>query len=62
MDYARKLARTCDLTEATALQFAYCRAQVEITIDLIRIISDHSDKPSDAAAPLLRRASGLIEA
>jgi hypothetical protein len=40
MDYARKIARATDLTEATALQFAYCRAQVEITADLIRIISD----------------------
>jgi|SRR3954452_17221403 hypothetical protein len=43
MDYARKIARASDLTEATALQFAYCRAQVEITADLIRIISDHSN-------------------
>ena len=40
MDYARKIARASDLTEATALQFAYCRSQVEITTDLIRIISD----------------------
>ena len=43
MDYARKIARASDLTEATALQFAYCRSQVEITADLIRIISDASD-------------------
>ena len=43
MDYARKIARATDLTEATALQFAYCRSQVEITADLIRIISDASD-------------------
>ena len=35
MDYARKIARATDLTEATALQFAYCRSQVEITADLI---------------------------
>ena len=40
MDYARKIARASDLTEATALQFAYCRSQVEITADLIRIVSD----------------------
>ena len=40
MDYARKIALASDLTEATALQFAYCRAQVEITSDLIRIVSD----------------------
>ena len=44
MDYARKIARASDLTEATALQFAYCRSQVEITTDLIRIISDDSNK------------------
>jgi hypothetical protein len=43
MDYARKIARATDLTEATALQFAYCRSQVEITADLIRIVSDHSN-------------------
>ena len=43
MDYARKIAGASDLTEATALQFAYCRSQVEITADLIRIISDHSN-------------------
>lgn len=40
MDYARKLAHANDLAEATALQFAYCRSQVEITTDLIRIVSD----------------------
>jgi hypothetical protein len=40
MDYARKLAIANDLSEATALQFAYCRSQVEITTDLIRIVSD----------------------
>jgi hypothetical protein len=28
MDYARKIACAGDLTEATALQFAYCRSQV----------------------------------
>jgi len=44
MDYARKIARASDLKEATALQFAYCRSQVEITADLIRIVSDHSNK------------------
>jgi|SRR3954465_5651413 hypothetical protein len=44
MDYARKIARASDLTEATALQFAYCRAQVEITSDLIRIVSDSGSK------------------
>ena len=43
MDYARKIARASNLTEATALQFAYCRSQVEITADLIRIVSDASD-------------------
>ena len=43
MDYARKIARASDLTEATALQFAYCRSQVEITADLIRIVSDPSN-------------------
>jgi hypothetical protein len=47
MDYARKIARAGDLTEAAALQFAYCRSQVEITTDLIRIISDHSGKPRE---------------
>ena len=40
MDYARKIALAKDLSEATALQFAYCRSQVEITTDLIRIVSD----------------------
>ena len=40
MDYARKIARASNLTEATALQFAYFRSQVEITTDLIRIISE----------------------
>jgi hypothetical protein len=40
MDFARKIALASDLTEATALQFAYCRSQVEITTDLIRIVSD----------------------
>jgi|SRR4051812_40179702 hypothetical protein len=40
IDYARKLVLAKDLTEATALQFAYCRAQVEITADLIRVASD----------------------
>jgi cyanate lyase len=40
MDYARKIARTTDLKEASALQFAYCRSQVAITTDLIRIVSE----------------------
>jgi len=43
MDYARRLSQATDLSEAAALQFAYCRSQVEITADLIRIISDHSN-------------------
>jgi hypothetical protein len=43
MDYARKLSQATDLSEAAALQFAYCRSQVEITADLIRIISDQSN-------------------
>jgi hypothetical protein len=43
LDYARKLALARDLSEATALQFAYCRSQVEITTDLIRIVSDSGD-------------------
>jgi hypothetical protein len=43
MDYARKIAHTRNLAEATTLQFAYCRAQVEITADLIRIVSDASN-------------------
>jgi hypothetical protein len=43
IDYARKLALAKDLTEATALQFEYCRSQVEITTYLIRIISDSTD-------------------
>jgi hypothetical protein len=47
MDYARKIARAIDLTEATALQFAYCRSQVEITADLIRIVSDYSNQPRE---------------
>lgn len=40
MDYARKIARAEDVRQATALQFEYCRAQVEITADLIRTVSD----------------------
>lgn len=40
LDYARKLALAKDLPEATALQFAYCRAQIKITTDLIRVVSD----------------------
>jgi len=46
MDYARKVARSSDLSEATSLQFAYCKAQVEITTDLIRIVSEYSDRAS----------------
>jgi hypothetical protein len=45
MDYARRIALVSDLTEAAALQFSYCRSQVEITTDLIRIASD-SGTPS----------------
>lgn len=45
--YAWKVALAKDVTEATALQFAYCRAQVEITLELIRIMSDRSDAPRD---------------
>lgn len=44
MDFARKIARANDLTEATALHFAYCRSQIEITPDLIRIVSDSGSK------------------
>ena len=40
IDYARKIALAKDVSEATALQFAYCRAQIEITTDLIRVVSD----------------------
>jgi hypothetical protein len=40
MDYARKVALARDLPEATGLQFAYCRAQIEITTDFIRVVSD----------------------
>jgi hypothetical protein len=48
MDYARKLACARDLSEAAALQFAYCRSQVEITADLIRIVSDSfPSRPTD---------------
>ena len=46
MDYARKIAHATDVTEATALQFAYCRAQVEITADLIRMVSDMTNQPA----------------
>ena len=42
IDYARKLALAKDLTEATALQFAYCRAQVEITADLASRPADNT--------------------
>jgi hypothetical protein len=40
MDYARKIARAKDLSETTALQFAFCRSQIEITTDFIRVVSD----------------------
>jgi hypothetical protein len=40
MDYARKVAHAKDLSETTALQFAFCRSQIDITIDLIRVVSD----------------------
>jgi hypothetical protein len=40
MDHARKVALARDLSEATALQFAYCQAQIEITTDFIRVVSD----------------------
>ena len=40
VDYARKVALARDTSEATALQFAYCRAQIEITTDFIRAVSD----------------------
>jgi len=40
IDYARKVALARDISEATALQFAYCRAQIEITTDFIRAVSD----------------------
>jgi hypothetical protein len=43
IDYARKIALVRDLSEATALQFAYCRAQIEITTDFIRTVSDATD-------------------
>jgi hypothetical protein len=46
IDYARKLALAKDLSEATALQFAYCRAQIEITTDLIRVVSDSTERRS----------------
>ena len=45
LDYARKLARAADIKEAASLQFAYCRAQVEITSELIRIMSDRQGRP-----------------
>jgi hypothetical protein len=44
MGYARRIALASDLMEATALQFAYCRSQVEITTDLIRIVFDSGSK------------------
>jgi len=40
IDYARKLALAKDVSGATALQFAFYRAQIEITTDLIRAVSD----------------------
>lgn len=54
IDYARKLARASNVTEATALQFSYCRSQVEITTDLIHIIADSNFEtgipPNESAA------------
>jgi hypothetical protein len=50
MDYVRKLASAKTFMEATALQFAYCRTQVEITTDLIRIVSDSTDGRSNNPA------------
>lgn len=55
MDYARKIAHATDVTEATALQFAYCRAQIEIATDLIRMVSDMTNGPAT-------RVSGRSEA
>ena len=46
IDYARKVALAKDVSEATALQFAYCRAQIEITTDLIRVVSDSIERRS----------------
>ncbi|MBT1516549.1 phasin [Bradyrhizobium sp. SRL28] len=43
MDYARKVAGAKDLSEATALQFAFCRSQIDITTDLIRVVSGSAD-------------------
>jgi hypothetical protein len=43
MDYAGKVARAKDFSEATALQFAFCRSQIDITTDLIRVVSDSAD-------------------
>jgi hypothetical protein len=43
IDYARKLAHAKNLSEATALQSAFLRAQIEITADLIRAASDPTD-------------------
>lgn len=45
-DYARKVTRATDVKEATSLQFDYCRAQVEITLELIRIMSERKG-PAD---------------
>ncbi|KRR12475.1 hypothetical protein [Bradyrhizobium valentinum] len=39
MDYARKVARAIERSEATALQFAFCRSQIDITTELIRVVS-----------------------
>jgi hypothetical protein len=40
IDYARKIALAKDVSEATALQFAYYRAQIDIATDLVRVVSD----------------------
>jgi hypothetical protein len=53
-NYARQVALAKDINEATALQFAYCRAQVEITLELIRTISDHSNHQSETSISYMR--------
>ena len=65
IDYTRKIALAKDVWEATALQFAYCRAQIDITADLIRVVSDldglcQQENPAHggmAGRPLARRPS-----
>jgi hypothetical protein len=43
MNYARTVAHAKDLSEATAMHFAYCRAQIEITTELIRLASESTN-------------------